>query len=341
MSSSLPSSLRERLAKLDIRPYGVPIHEQTKEWLIANFKQGATDYPVNVSLLMKNIIWQLRSRIQTRQKPPLKELVRTFWYMYIKPTLARVDSLVHETDQYDQLVKTLVKLVKDRAVMDYKDIGFRDDNQANRKVALNAHVILFSEKAGHQDFLAEMADKYQISTIALGGQPSVMNIEYFVDDIKSRGIDIQRSFYLFGITDYDTSGWIIRDAFLDDLARYKIRNTKNTDLIHPDCLSPEEIQLARYPIPDTQTMAKKNTAWLRQIRAMKYQNQKYLGPESDSRGSRIIYGLEAESVSSKRLAEKLDELLPPLLGQNERLLRIMNLEKLNQAIRDLILFELT
>ena len=69
--------------------------------------------------------------------------------------------------------------------------------------------------------------------------------------------------------------------------------------------------------------------------------KKYLGPDSDSRGNRIIYGLEGESVSSRRLADKLDELLPPLLGQNERLLKIMNLEKLNQAIKDLILFKVT
>jgi len=333
--------LRERLAKLGIRSYDVPIHEQPKDWLITQFKAGATDYPINVSLIMKNIIWQLRARILSKDKPPYKELIRTFWYMYIKPTLARADSLVHETDQYDQLVDTLVRLVKDFSVMDYKDIGFRDDNQANRKVALNAHVIVYAEKVGHQDFLTEMADKYQVSTIALGGQPSVMNVEYFVDDIKARGLDIRRSFYLFGIVDYDTSGWIVRNSFIEDLARYKITNIKNTDLIHPDMLSPEEIQNSRYPIPDKAGMAKKNTAWLRQTRQMRYQNQKHLGPDNDAKGNRIIWGLEAEAISTKRIAEKLDALLPPLLGQNERLLRISNLEKLNQSIRDLILFKVT
>ena len=128
MTQELTSSQRERLQKLGIRSFDVLIHDQPKDWLIDNFKQGATDYPINVSLLMRNIIWQLRDRILAKDKPPLKELVRTFWYMYIKPTLARADSLVHETDQYNQLVDTLVGLVKDSAVMEYKDIGFRDDN---------------------------------------------------------------------------------------------------------------------------------------------------------------------------------------------------------------------
>lgn len=332
---------RERLRQLGIRSFDVLIHDQPKDWLIQHFKSGATDYPVNVALLMRNIIWQMRERVQTKEKPPLKELVRTFWYMYIKPTLARADSLVHETDQYDQLVDTLVSLVKDAAVMDYKDIGFRDDNQANRKVGPNANVIVFSEKVGHQDFLAEMAQQYQVSTIALGGQPSVMNIEYFVDDLKAHGVDIRRSFYLFSIVDYDASGGIIRNSFIDDLKRYGIKNIHSTDLINPDMLSPEEIQLSRYPIPDTDAMAKKNTAWLKAIRQMKYQNQKYLGFDNDSHGNRIIYGLESESISSARLAAKLAELLPSLLGQSERLLGIHRLEELNAALKDLMVYELT
>jgi hypothetical protein len=341
VNSAITLTKRERLHKLGIRPFPVLIHDQTKEWLVDHFKKGASDYPVNVALLMRNIIWQLRDRIRSGDKPPLKELVRTFWYMYIKPTLARADSLVHETDQYDQLVDTLVRLVKDTAVMDYKDIGFRDDNQANRKVGLNANVILFSEKVGHQDFLAEISQQYQISTIALGGQPSVMNIEYFVDDIKAHGVDVRRSFYLFSIVDYDASGHIIRNSFIDDLRRYGIKNIHVTDLINPDMLTPEEIQLARYPSPDTKAMAKKNTAWHKAIRAMKYQNQKYLGPDSDSRGNRIIWGLESESISSTRLAAKLAQLLPGLLGQSERLLVIHRLEELNLALKNLMIQKLT
>jgi hypothetical protein len=324
-----------------IRSFDVLIHDQPKEWLLANFASGATDYPLNVSALMRNIIWQTRERILAKDKPPLKELVRTFWYMYIKPTLSRAGALTHETDQYNQLVDTLVLMVKDWQLMDYKDIGFRDENRANRTVGLNANVILYSEKVGHQDFLAEMAGLYQVSVLALGGQPSVMNIEYFVDDLKARGVDVRRSFYLFSIVDYDTSGSIIRDAFIDDLARYGITHVKNTDLIHPDMLSPEEIKLARFLIPDTQSTAKKNTAWLRQIRRMHYKNQVHLGPELGPGGRRILFGLESESVSGTRLAEKVSELLPPVLGQSERLLQIDALERLNQSLKDLMVQQLT
>ena len=64
------------LRKAGIRHYDVLIHDQPKEWLIKNFSQGATDYPVNVARLMSNIVWQTRERIIKGEKPPLKELIR-------------------------------------------------------------------------------------------------------------------------------------------------------------------------------------------------------------------------------------------------------------------------
>lgn len=99
-------TLRDRLRKAGIRHFDELIHDQTKEWLIQNFSEGATDYPVNVARLMRNIIWQTRERIIKGEKPPLKELLRTFWYMYIKPTLSRAGALARKTDQYPQLIDT-------------------------------------------------------------------------------------------------------------------------------------------------------------------------------------------------------------------------------------------
>ncbi|MFO7901803.1 MAG: hypothetical protein R6U98_04020, partial [Pirellulaceae bacterium] len=119
-----------QLKELGIRPFDKLIHDQSKSWLIKNFSSGSDEYPVNVSLLMRNIVWQVRERIVTGEKPPLRELIRTFWYMYIKPTLSRCDSLSIKSDnQYRQLIGEIVSLVKEFDLMDYKDIGFRDENQ--------------------------------------------------------------------------------------------------------------------------------------------------------------------------------------------------------------------
>ena len=332
-------SLKDRLRKAGIRSFDVLIHDQDQDWLIKNFKQGATVYPINVARLMRNIVWQTRERIIAGEKPPLKELLRTFWYMYIKPTLSRAGALAQGTDQYDQLIDNIVFMVKEIEVMKYKDIGFRDDNQSHRRVGANANIILFSEKLGHQEFLSDIADKYNISIIALGGQPSVLNIEYFVDTLKQAKINLQRSFYLFSIVDYDTSGWIIRDAFMNNLKFYGIPNTRVIDLIHPDMLTPKEIKFSRVIIPDDESMRVKNKNWLKEVHKRDYKNQQYL--EEIKKGKQILYGLEAESISGKRLTEKLEKEMLPLIGKSEDLLKIYELKKLDKAIKDLIIHKIT
>ncbi len=332
-------SLRDRLRKAGIRHYDELIHDQTKEWLVRKFSQGATDYPVNVARLMRNIVWQTRERITAGEKPPLKELLRTFWYMYVKPTLSRSGALARETDQYDQLIDNIVFMVKKIEVMEYKDIGFRDDNQAHRRMGANANIILFSEKLGHQEFLSDIAGKYNVSILALSGQPSVLNTEYFVDTLKQAKINLQRSFYLFSIVDYDPSGWIIRDAFMNNLKFYGISNTRIIDLIHPDMLTPEEIKFSRYLVPDNESMRVKNKNWLKEVSKRNYKNQRYL--EVTGQDKKILYGLEAESISGKRLSQKLEEEMVPLIGKSEDLLKIFELKKLDKTIKDLIIHKVT
>lgn len=336
MPIKIDPSLKARLHNAGIRHYDELIHDQSKEWLIKNFSQGATKYPINVALLFRNIIWQTRERILNKEKPPLRELIRTFWYMYIKPTLSRAEALADETDQYIQLVDQLVFMVKKIKVMEYKDIGFRDDNQNNRKVGGNANVILFSEKLGHQDFLSDIARQYDVSILALGGQPSVLNTEYFVDELKKTNINLKRSFYLFGIVDYNPSGWIIRDAFLNNLNFYGIKNITMFDLIHPDMLTPEEIKLAKCKFSTDKSMLLKNENWLKEIHKINYKNQIYL-----EENKKTLYGLEAESVSSIRLTKELEETMVPILGKSEDFLKIYELKKLDKAIKDLILHIIT
>ncbi len=84
----MPPSLAERLRKAGIRHYDELIHDQKKDWLVKNFKaEGpAPTYPVNVSRLMRNLVWQMKERVSSGEKP-FNELVRTYWSMYIKSTL--------------------------------------------------------------------------------------------------------------------------------------------------------------------------------------------------------------------------------------------------------------
>ncbi len=330
-----PRYLRDKLRSLGIREFDVLIHDQPRAWLLKYFSERATKYPINVELLCRNLIWQLRLRVQSGEKPPYRELIRTFWYMYLKPTLSRAGALSDESSQYKSLIKMLTAMVKNWRILEYKDIGFLDDNAAGRTVGENPHVILFSEKKGHHEFLKRFHAKYRVSILALGGQPSLMNIEYFVDDMKARGVDIRRTFRLLGIVDYDPSGWIIRDALVGDLARYGIRRVKVTDLIHPDMLTKDEIAIARVPVPRPKEMRSKNARWLLEIAKRRYRNQARLAP-SVVEGKKVIWGLEAEAVSVARLERELDRILPELLKDREGMMRRIQFQELMDSLKDLI-----
>ncbi|MFH1309541.1 MAG: hypothetical protein ABIH85_02540, partial [Candidatus Omnitrophota bacterium] len=65
-------------------------------------------------------------------------------------------------------------------------------------------------------------------------------------------------------------------------------------------------------------------------------------PSTSLRTSKtILYGLEAEAISGKRLTEKLEQEMVPLIGKSEDLLKIFELKQLDKAIKDLMIHKLT
>jgi len=334
MSVKYTRKFKRKLRKRKIRHFDKLIHDQPKEWLINNFDEGADEYPVNTVMLMRNIVWQMKERVQSGDKPPFKELIRTFWYMYVKPTLSRCDSLNEDVNQYGYLVGTIVDMVKKYDLMRYKDIGFRDEGKAYRKVGKNPNIIIFSEKTSEWDYLTELYEKYGVSIIALGKQPSVMTLEYFVDEMKRLGVDLRTSFYLFSIVDFDTSGWIIKDALVEDLNFYGVNNIHMTDLVIPDMLKPRELKISRYTLPVKENMKTKNKNWIREVKERNFINEKYLF------GDEKLYGFESTAVSTKRITKELEKEMMPVIGQKEEYLRLYEMKRLNKALDKLILYML-
>jgi hypothetical protein len=105
-------------------------------------------------------------------------------------------------------------------------------------------------------------------------------------------------------------------------------------------LTPDEIKISRYPIKAPESMRLKNQNWLKQVHNRNYKNQIYLEKRT-IRGKLILYGLEAESISIKRLNEKLQTVMIPLLGKSEELLKRYELKILDEALKDLMIHKLT
>ncbi len=329
-------NFKRKLRKIGIRHFDVLIHDQSKEWLIKNFSYRADEYPVNVTMLMRNIVWQMRERVINGSKAPFKELIRTFWYMYIKPTLSRCNSLNEDVNQYGYLSDTIVDMVKKYNLMRYSDIGFRDESKAHRRVGKNANIIIFAEKTSEWDLLMDLTNKYNVSIIAFGKQPSLMSMEYFVDEIKKTGLDLRKTFYLFNIVDFDTSGWILKNSVVEDLNFYGINNIYMTDLITPDMLKPRELNLSKYTIPVKEDMKVKNKNWVKKVKKRNFRNEKYLITKEKRKDK--LYGFEVTAVSTKRITEKLEEMMAPVIGMDEDFLRIYEMRNLNDVLDKFLLW---
>lgn len=312
-----------RLRREGIYYYEQTIHLQSKEWLIKEFGPGK-EYPVNVSRLIKNIIWQARTRIIQNNQPPIEGLIRSFWYTHIKPVLARTNSLNKKVDQYSQMIQMFVRLIQYCDLMRYKDIGFLDDNKNDRKVGINNHIILFAEKAGHFPLLERIAQNSEVTILSLGGQPSLLSAEYFVDEIKAQRIDIRKSFYTFSLVDYDTSGWIIKDAFLNDLRFFGLKHLQHKDLILPEIFTQEEIELNKYPLPISPEMEAKNKKWLKESGGI---NGK-------------LYGLEADAAPAEKIAELFTSEIKDLIESTEDIRKGRALLSISQSLDEYILARL-
>ena len=312
-----------RLRREGVYYYEETLHLQPKEWLIKEFGPGK-EYPVNISRLIKNIIWQVRTRIIQKRQPPIEGLIRSFWYTHIKPVLARTNSLNRKVDQYSQVIQMFVRLIQYCDLMRYKDIGFLDDNKNDRKIGINNHVILFAEKAGHYPLLERIAQNSEVTVLSLGGQPSLLSAEYFVDEMKAQRIDVRKSFYTFSLVDYDTSGWIIKDAFLNDLRFFGLKHLQHKDLILPEIFTQEEIELNKFPLSTSPEMEVKNKKWLKETGGI---NGK-------------LYGLEADAAPAERIEKLFITQIKDLIESTEDIRKGRALLSISQSLDEYILARL-
>lgn len=276
----------------DIKNYDVPIHEQSKPWLLEEFGPGKK-YPVNLSKLTKNIVWQVHEGIRKETLEPVDGLIRTFWYTHIKPVFARADGLSQDSDQSEILSEALVELVRERDLMRYKDFGFIDNNEGNRELGKNWNIMLVGEKHGKYAVLRRIARELDCTVVTLGGQPSVLSMEYLVDEYKAKGVDLRSNIYVIFVVDYDPAGWVIRDSVERNLKFYGMSNLKTIDLIVPEILTKEELELAVVPVKEKQKTLNEN--WLKKTGGV---NGKLLAFESDS-------------VPFSRLKQKIVEVATP------------------------------
>ena len=235
------------LKKLGIKQYDKNILSMSNAELLEKFGKGPKS--LNKSLFIKNVIWETYGKLMLGQKPFDIGNLRSFWY-YIKDTMDRVGA-TKKGNPY-LIVSDMFMVMVKAGLFKYKDFGFDDDDQGNRWHARqHPHIILFAEKTSYTSLLQEVARDFDITTLATGGQSSYLSIEYFVDELRARQVDLSREFIVFSIVDFDPAGDIIATKFVENLMDNGIKNVrtfagpfckdfKRKDIVVPENMTPEQ-----------------------------------------------------------------------------------------------------
>ena len=199
--------------------------------------------------LFRSIIWQVLERIRSGQLLPFPGNLRSFWYRHLKPVLARIpDDDEAKTDPYDTMLSVFTELVMEEKLCRYAEFDFTDENWEHRRLGTERpHILLFAEKRGWMRFLKRAHERWGVSVLALGGAPSALTSEYTATHLQPL-LPPDTTVQLVGIVDYNPAGWVIAQAFQDQLAQTGLPQTQLHTLIHPRHYTADTIALSRIPL---------------------------------------------------------------------------------------------
>ena len=308
---------------------------------VQNYFGFPTTKRIQKKLYLMNIIWQLYEKIQAATRPEdrpdfynKRGFIRGMWY-HVKTRVDHLDEF--KGDHSGTVNDALTEMVK-AGVCSYQDFNFRDRDKDMRKLGReNPHIILFTEKDGFISVMEDLHANYGCNVITLGGKPSLMSTNYLVSEIVAAGIDLTQEFVCVSIVDFDPSGHVIAESFLEQLKlsglrkfhrfeQYHRKDSERLDLIRPDNL-PMGTSLRKvwYPLPKTE----QKPAWGKKTGGV------------DGQGD-FKHGIESDEFKEAQLQELVEEaILPHLRVGADVVRRRVQLRQLGQALKDYLMDRMT
>jgi len=225
------------------------IKQFTRERMLSYFRQFGVN-EINTKRVIKNIIYQMFRWIKKGIEPPSDGNIRSLWYR-IKAVLAYHSNILGPGD-VDTFYNTLQEMVEEHNLFRYKDFGFMDMNEPYRGIGAKApEIILASEKLGHYLFIKKLAAEAGVSFICLKGEPAVISLEYFSDDLMKTCGDKPKT--VFCISDVDPAGYSIEGNLVSGLQRNGHQVDRVVKLVDASAFTSEEIAIVRYPVVSFET----------------------------------------------------------------------------------------
>lgn len=238
------TSVDEILEKEDIQEYNKDIRTMTKREIRKYFRFKSSR-KVNLVKLFKNLIWQSYQRISEGKLPPVDGNLRTYWYVYVKVLLSRLGYDVENPKYCDKLNKVFTELIVKHRLFRYVDFGFVDTLLRRYVGKQNGHLVLFVEKKGRYPHTLQIAKKYDATAISSDGFPNHIDIEFFIREMAEKGT-LRDQIHIFGMVDYDPSGYWILNEFKQQLLDYGVEIGSVHSLVKPELF--DNLEYAQYKL---------------------------------------------------------------------------------------------
>jgi len=211
----------------------------------------------------------------------MKGNLRSFWYKELRPIFKKHNLLdkdegppvrsryrsesPRETYILDRMSKIFDQFVL-RGFFKFKDeFEFQDPREAFRIIGRkNPRFIFFTEKEGLFWFCEKVAKELGITTIASHGEPGLLTMEYFADELKKRKV---KNIVLACLTDYDPWGYNIARSFKEKLEEpvfdFKVKFTNLTVL--KEIFEPEVVEEKKRDLNNVSDSKKKQVEdWMKE-----------------------------------------------------------------------------
>lgn len=148
--------------------------------------------------------------------------VRGFWYDRLLGTIRRVAGDEGDQATIDGTINDAWGDLIDGGHVTYAGMNIYSTKSGNYYTAVKEHSpyptsILLVEKEDHFDPLHRLADTYEISFVATGGQNSRCAAMEFAEQLKKTGIDTTQPFTVYSFCDFDPEGWAIPESFIEHM----------------------------------------------------------------------------------------------------------------------------
>ena len=253
-----------------------------------------TSGKINVTNLIKNLIWQAHIWISNGKMDIFEGNLRSFWYSNVKSVLSRLGLDVSGNKYTEKVYDAFVELVSVHHLFRYIDFGFSDDRAHVREIGRkNGNLLLFVEKDGLYNIVRKIALKYGATAVSLGGFSSYLTMEYLVRKMAGKGL-LREPVHLFGLLDYDPSGHWIGEEFQKQLEVYGIEIGSFYTLVDPGRLPDELVKICKYRLK----ASSRTKNWLKHSGGI------------DGKA----FGLEADALGGNGIRKVYDDAIQPYLG---------------------------